>query len=367
MPTLISIARRNACLATSFLTSSHASCFCDNYTARMLKLCYAGLTFAKPSARCWLIRRRLPFSDTSWGTLWWLIYDASLGGDRARVSGHCFLPLSNTHTHTTFQTASVLPVGAESVDHVHIVSPTAPAARLPRDCATIVMDGGFAGPAFFVRYYVDDGVLVEAKFFQDSRRCRRAVQSLASSHFRLLGTRGPNDPPLLSKEKITDFNTRLEVPGWMILDTQQLTVTMPAQKQQKLIRVLGNWPATRTSATARQVSELTGFLMHVCFALRPGNFSWGGHWPQLGCHNLPCFRLVCPNPTAAWCWGLCFTRTWIFGDGSKRGGLLRVAGLCVCRCTILCNGPQRWQCSPMRLKQRLVDTASRPVYTSVEN
>ena len=246
--------------------------------------------------------------------------------------------LEHSHTHTTFQTASVLPVGAESVDHVHIVSPTAPAARLPRDCATIVKDSGLAGSAFFVRYYVDDGVLVEAKFFQDGRRCRRAVQSLASDHFRLLGTRGPNDPPLLSKEKNTDFNTRLEVLGW-ILDTQQLTVTMPAQKQQKLARVLGNWPATRTSATARQVSELTGFLMHVCFALRPGNFSWGGHWPQLGCHNLPCFRLVCPNPTAAWCWGLCFTRTWIFGDGSKRGVLLRVAGLCVRRCTILCNGP----------------------------
>ena len=182
--------------------------------------------------------------------------------------------LERSYTHTTFQTASVLPVGAESVDHVNIVSPTAPAARLPRDCATIVMDGGFAGSAFFVRYYVDDGVLVEAKFFRDSRRCRRAVKSLASEHFRLLGTRGPNDPALLSKENITDFSTRLEVLGW-ILDTQQLTVTMPTQNQQKLARVLGNWPVTRTSATARQVSEVTGFLMHVCFALRPGKFVVG--------------------------------------------------------------------------------------------
>ena len=53
--------------------------------------------------------------------------------------------LEHSHTHTTFQTASVLPVGAESVDHVHIVSPTAPAARLPRDCATIVMDECYRG------------------------------------------------------------------------------------------------------------------------------------------------------------------------------------------------------------------------------
>lgn len=136
------------------------------------------------------------------------------------------------------------------------------------------MDGGFAGWGFFVRYYVDDGVLVEAKFFQDGRRCRRAVQSLASDHFRLLGVRGPKDPPLLSREKITNLSTRLEVLGW-VLDTQRLTVTMPAQKQQKLARILKEWQVTRTHATTRQVSELTGFPIHVCFALRPGEFSVG--------------------------------------------------------------------------------------------
>ena len=126
-----------------------------------------------------------------------------------------------------------------------------------------------------MRYCVDDGVLVEARFFKDGRRCRRAVQSLAPDHFRLLGIRGPNDLPLLSKEKITDFNTRLEVVGW-ILDTQQLTVTMPTQKQQKLASVLGEWPVTRTSATARQVSELTDFLIHVCFLpCVQANFSSG--------------------------------------------------------------------------------------------
>ena len=182
--------------------------------------------------------------------------------------------LEHSHTHTTFQTASVSPVGAESVKHVKLVPPSVPATPLPRDCATLVMDGGFAGSAFFVRYYVDDGVLVEARFFRDGRRCLRAVQSIASDHFRLLGTRGPKDPPLLSSEKITDLATRLEVLGW-ILDTQQLTVTMPAHKQQKLARVLSEWPATRTCATTRQVSQLTGFLIHVCFALRPGKFFVG--------------------------------------------------------------------------------------------
>ena len=182
--------------------------------------------------------------------------------------------LEHSHTHTTFQTASVLPMGAEAVQHVKVVPPTVSAARLPRDCATIVMDGGFAGSVFFVRYYVDDGVLVEVRFFRDGRRCLRAVQSIASDHFRLLGARGSDDPPLLSREKNTDFCTRLEVLGW-ILDTQRLTVTMPAHKQQKLDEVLSEWPTTRTSATARQVSQLTGFLIHVCFALRPGKLFVG--------------------------------------------------------------------------------------------
>ena len=62
--------------------------------------------------------------------------------------------LEHSHTHTTFQTASVLPMGVEAVKHVKIVESTTPAVPLPRDCDTIVMEGGFAGSEFFVRYYV---------------------------------------------------------------------------------------------------------------------------------------------------------------------------------------------------------------------
>lgn len=148
------------------------------------------------------------------------------------------------------------------------------AVSLPPDCTKVAGEGGFAGSPFFVRYYVDDGVLVEARFFADGRRCVRAIQSSASDHFRLLGRRGPSDPPLLSREKITDFATRREVLGW-VLDTQQLTVSMTPHKRLKLDSVLAAWPVSRTGATARQVSELTDFLMHVSFALRPGKFFVG--------------------------------------------------------------------------------------------
>ena len=60
-----------------------------------------------------------------------------------------------------------------------------------------------------MRCFVDDGSLVEVQWWPDGRRCMRAVQSLASDHFRMLGVRGASDPPLLSASKITNWDTRL--------------------------------------------------------------------------------------------------------------------------------------------------------------
>ena len=71
--------------------------------------------------------------------------------------------------------------------------------------------------------------------------------------------------------KITHFETRLEALDWVI-DTQQLTIIMTQHKQAKLAVLLAKWPPSRTIATARLVSQLTGFLMHVSFAPRPGKF-----------------------------------------------------------------------------------------------
>ena len=143
--------------------------------------------------------------------------------------------------------------------------------RLPHDCQQIVSAGGLAGASFFIRYYVDDGVLVEGRFYSDGRRCLHEVQSIASDHFRLLGSRGPNDRPLLSPQNITNFETRLEVLGW-ILDAEKLTVSMTLRKLEKLRRYLGEWPVSRQTATVREVSGLTSFLLHVSFAMRPWKF-----------------------------------------------------------------------------------------------
>ena len=58
--------------------------------------------------------------------------------------------------------------------------------------------------------------------------------------FRLLGSRGPNDPPLMSPKTITNLETRLEVLGW-IPDIEKLTISM-TRKLEKLQHVLGSGP-----------------------------------------------------------------------------------------------------------------------------
>ena len=117
-----------------------------------------------------------------------------------------------------------------------------------------------------MRYYVDDGILVEVQWWPDGRRCVRAVQSLASDRFRLLGVRGASDPPRLSASKTTNWDTRLEVLCWLV-DTEALTVTSLPHKRLKLRLLLTECPPTRTYASAKQVSQLAGIFS--CTSLLP--------------------------------------------------------------------------------------------------
>ena len=49
-------------------------------------------------------------------------------------------------------------------------------------------------------------------------------------------------------------------------------MTFPPHKRLKLRLLLAEWPPTRTYASAKQVSQLVGFLMHIYFAVRPASF-----------------------------------------------------------------------------------------------
>ena len=49
-------------------------------------------------------------------------------------------------------------------------------------------------------------------------------------------------------------------------------MTLPSPRRLKLRVILSEWPPSPASASAKQVSQLVGFLMHVSFAFRPGSF-----------------------------------------------------------------------------------------------
>ena len=57
---------------------------------------------------------------------------------------------------------------------------------LPRDCRPVHGEGGNAGSYFFVRYYVDDGILVELQWWPDV--------GLASKYVRRRSAKGKRKP-----------------------------------------------------------------------------------------------------------------------------------------------------------------------------
>ena len=156
-----------------------------------------------------------------------------------------------------------------------------PVVSIPGDCGAVSCSGGNAGDYFVVRYYLDDVIPVELQWWPDGRRCLRAVQWLASDNLCLLDERGVSFPPHLSARKITDWDTQLEVLGYIIY-TEALTVTLPSPKRLKLQTVFAEWPSSRTSSSTRQVSQLVGFQIHVTFAVRPGRFFVNGLLASVG-------------------------------------------------------------------------------------
>ena len=70
--------------------------------------------------------------------------------------------LEHAHTHSTFQGADVFQKGAAAVAHVGIPPPReVPVVSAPGDCGPVSGSGGNDGNYFFLRYYVDDGILIE--------------------------------------------------------------------------------------------------------------------------------------------------------------------------------------------------------------
>ena len=119
-----------------------------------------------------------------------------------------------------------------------------------------------------MRDYVDDGIIIELQWWPDGCRCLRAVLSLASDPWANMVF--PIRPSCQPRKILTGTRNSNYWYGSLILRRLRITGTLPSHRFLKLHKILKEWPSSRAYASAKQVSQLVGFLMHVPFAVRPG-------------------------------------------------------------------------------------------------
>ena len=203
----------------------------------------------------------------------WIVVDRRLQFVwRSSPGGFCLFPaaLEHAHRHTSYNDAVVKEPGRTATQQV-AVNPPKPTDRpppLPSDCRVPRRQGRGRHDCFFVRYYVDDGILEEVQWWPDGRRCRCASASLALDHFRLFGRRSPRDPALLSPRKTSSWDTVLCVLGWDI-DTVATTISVPVSKMERLRDMLREWPSDQEVASENEMRSLIARLLHLCEGVRP--------------------------------------------------------------------------------------------------
>lgn len=208
-----------------------------------------------------IVDRCLQFGWTSSPALWGVCADA----------------VEHAHNTTTMDNAVITPEGRAATQHVRLEPPRPgeEQARLPPGCKFPPGQGGGIRDEFFARTFVDDALFVEAETHLDrhlaGRRCIKASQSYASDCHRVLGSRVSGEPPLLSRDKITSWDTRMDMLGWTI-DTKAMTISVPQEKIAKLRALLQEWPSDRERASVKEVRSLLGKLLHLSEVVRPGRF-----------------------------------------------------------------------------------------------
>lgn len=126
--------------------------------------------------------------------------------------------LEHSHNHTSLDNAVLTELGRRATAHVEVPLPVEQEVPppFPPGCRIPPGSGGGLSDSFFVKFYVDDGILVEVVWESKGARCKVASASCVSDHFRVFGDRGPGDFPLLSPHKLSWWQTRLCVLGWEI-------------------------------------------------------------------------------------------------------------------------------------------------------
>ena len=200
-----------------------------------------------------IVDRCLQFGWTSSPALW----------------GVCAAAVEHAHNQTTFSSAEVTAEGKEATSHANIEPPRAAdiPATLPPNCLFPPGQGGGYYDPLYVRTFVDDALFAELR----GGRCLRASQSFASDSFRQFGSRSGGEPPLFARAKITSWDTRMEMLGWVI-DTIAMTISVPQEKVAQLRVLLAQWLADRKVAPVKEVRSPLRKLLHLCEVSRPGKF-----------------------------------------------------------------------------------------------
>ena len=120
-----------------------------------------------------------------------------------------------------------------------------------------------------MRYYTDDGILLEVQWWSNGRHCRRASASLAADNFPLFGKGSPGDPAWLSSHKISSWDTVLCELG-LDIHSVAMIISVPGAKREQLREMLIEWPSDREVASEDELRSLIGQLLHLCEVVRPG-------------------------------------------------------------------------------------------------
>ena len=117
----------------------------------------------------------------------------------------CFIAsaLERLHVNTSYENAVVTESGSNAIAHVEVTRSTATERPDSPACGCSVPSstGGGIDVNRLVRYYVDDGLMVEVQWFNSGIRYLTASPSLASDRFRWFGKRSSRNTLLLSAQK----------------------------------------------------------------------------------------------------------------------------------------------------------------------
>ena len=155
--------------------------------------------------------------------------------------------------NATRSSASLSQARHGAVAHVTIAPRTGrPVVGWPAEWVVRPAEGRGANDPTVVAFFMDYAISIKVQWGKEGGRCLDLSRSLASTHVQAMGERCEGEEPLLSHKTVTDWATQQEVLGHDI-DTESMTIALPARKVDELRARVAEWPPGRETATVKEV------------------------------------------------------------------------------------------------------------------